>query len=114
MIVLSIGLLIGLLSSCSKVELPGGTPECIEQLTKELRNEEVRNPPSSITRYTWDGEYFYYVPSECCDAFSSLYDSDCNYICAPDGGFAGVGDGNCPEFWADKEDSVIIWEDDRE
>ena len=45
-----------------------------------------------------------------CDQFNYLYDSDCNIICAPDGGFIGTGDGKCPDF-IEPIKKTLIWED---
>jgi hypothetical protein len=60
------------------------------------------------------GEKYYYVPPYCCDMYSALYDSECNLICAPDGGFTGGGDGRCPsEILGNIESTRIIWEDER-
>ncbi|MFT6844068.1 MAG: hypothetical protein ACJAUV_000238 [Flavobacteriales bacterium] len=85
---------------------------CIEQLKTELQDKPMLNPPAFITQWQVDGETYYYVPSGCCDQFNYLYNSNCEKVCAPDGGFTGNGDGNCPEFSGEivKE---LIWMDER-
>ena len=39
---------------------------------------------------------YYYTVSPCCDLFNPLYDAAGKYVCSPDGGFTGRGDGQCP------------------
>ncbi|MGA1870166.1 MAG: DUF6970 domain-containing protein [bacterium] len=36
-----------------------------------------------------------------------------NHLPHADGGFSGWGDGKCPDFYSEKRDEVIIWEDKR-
>ncbi len=100
--------------ACNKIDLPEGTPNCVGNIIKDILDEDVRNPPASVTEYEYGGEKYYYVPSYCCDMFSALYDSDCNYICAPDGGFTGGGDGTCPAFTDSLSGGTVIWEDKRQ
>lgn len=50
----------------------------------------------TVVRYLSEGKPYYYVRSPCCDLHNHLYDSDGNYLCAPEGGFTGRGDGKCP------------------
>lgn len=50
----------------------------------------------TVVRYLIDGKAYYYVRSPCCDLHNHLYDSAGDYLCAPDGGFTGRGDGRCP------------------
>jgi hypothetical protein len=102
--------------SCEKLEISGDVPECVRRMAKSLSREEVRNPPAMIVEWTVaSGEKYYYVPPYCCDMYSALYDSECNLICAPDGGFTGGGDGRCPsEILGNIESTRIIWEDERE
>ena len=51
----------------------------------------------TVVRYVIDGKPYYYVRSPCCDFFNYLYDSNGDYLCSPDGGFTGKGDGKCPD-----------------
>ncbi|MBU1101268.1 MAG: hypothetical protein KKA84_12780 [Bacteroidetes bacterium] len=53
----------------------------------------------------------YYVPPQCCDQFSTLYDKDGNIICAPDGGITGQGDGRGSDFFAERKNKKLIWQD---
>ncbi len=46
--------------------------------------------------------------------FGLLYDSECNLICAPDGGFTGNGDGRCPDgILSGIEFTKTVWQDER-
>ena len=101
-----------LLTSCSN---PTSTsPHWVDQLIVQFKEEPVGNPPQSIWRYTYNNQIVYYVPPQCCDQFSTLYDEDGNVICAPDGGFSGTGDGKCPDFFEKRKDEKLIWQDERQ
>jgi hypothetical protein len=52
---------------------------------------------TSITRIQYKGQPAYLILSPCCDHFNYLYDPHGNAICAPSGGIAGAGDGQCSE-----------------
>ena len=99
-------------SSCEKIDTEKAVPNCIERKINKIKKEEVKNPPISIFEWKVDGETYYYISSGCCDQYNYLYDDKCNEVCAPDGGFTGTGDGNCPEF-RDKAEITLVWEDDR-
>lgn len=98
--------------SCSKrTGLPRDVPECIVQKIKQLENEAVRNPPASIWQYEYKGQTVYFEPSYCCDFYSTLYDSKCNVICHPDGGITGGGDGKCVDFFTERKNEKLVWQD---
>jgi hypothetical protein len=42
--------------------------------------------------------------------YNSLYDQDGTFLCSPDGGITGSGDGKCPAFWKKAKRRVLIWE----
>jgi hypothetical protein len=50
-----------------------------------------------LIRYLIADRVYYYAASGCCDQLNPLFDADGKYVCAPDGGFTGRGDGRCPE-----------------
>ncbi len=99
--------------SCEKMDLKMDVPECIEIKIKEIKKEEVRNPPGKVFEWKVDGKTYYYITSDCCDQFNYLYDENCNEVCAPDGGFSGEGDGSCPQFNGQIQ-KTLIWQDGRE
>ena len=88
-------------------------PSCIQKLVEKYKSEEKQNPPRAIFRYIYKDSVVYYVTAPCCDFFSDLYDSRCNLIGHPDGGFTGRGDGNTKDFAASRKNEKLIWKDDR-
>jgi len=106
-------ILMAILLGCSHSTEPNGNPDWVNALISKYQSEPVGNPPRSIWRYNYNGERVYYVPPQCCDQFSALYDNQGNIICAPDGGFTGAGDGRCPDFFSKRTDEQLIWKDSR-
>ncbi len=89
--------LIGL-NSCEKNKSTNSIPSCIQDKIDELKNKPKYNPPAKVIQYNYNGKTVYYITSDGCDQFNNLFDSNCNLICAPDGGFTGHGDGKCSDF----------------
>jgi len=83
------------------------------KLIKQFQDEPVTNPPRSIYQYEYRHQLVYYVPALCCDFFSTLYSACGVELCAPDGGFAGWGDGRCPDFFSTRKNEKLIFQDDR-
>lgn len=73
----------------------------------------VFNPPAEINEFEYDGRKVYLVSADCCDMFNSVYDDQCNYVCAPSGGFTGKGDRKCIDFNQQAKHLRLIWKDDR-
>lgn len=101
------------LTSCEKVDVPTDTPNCIKRKIRQIKSDEVRNPPASVWQYDYNGQTVYYIPPYCCDRPSELYDSDCKLICSPDGGLSGSGDNKCSDFFSKRTNEKLIWQDDR-
>lgn len=102
------------MAGCRPPAGPGNqNPPWLDTLIAEFQSEPVGNPPRSIYQYTYQGRTVYYVPAQCCDQFSTLYDAEGNVLCAPDGGITGMGDGRCPDFFSARTDEVLIWRDPR-
>jgi Domain of unknown function (DUF6970) len=99
--------------SCNKSDLDSEIPKCIRKKIEAIQNSNVWNPPAKVWKWEDEENVYYHFSADCCDQFSSLYDSDCNLVCAPSGGFAGTGDGNCPNF-SGAITKTLLWEDDRE
>jgi hypothetical protein len=89
-------------------EIPSFVPECVRELIASIQSEAVRNPPASVWRFEYGGSTVYYVSAYCCDIPSMLYDENCTFICSPDGGFSGAGDGKCT---APLERGLQVWQD---
>jgi hypothetical protein len=92
---------------------PPENPQWVEQLIAKFQSDPVGNPPQSIWRYQYKGQTVYFVPQQCCDIYSTLYDATGTEICAPDGGLTGQGDGKCPDFFTERTDEKLIWQDPR-
>lgn len=105
-------LLFGMLWSCDKQDIEKAIPDCVVEKIEAIKAQPVYSPPGSVWEWKVDGKTYYYVTSDCCDQFNFLYDDECQEVCAPDGGFTGEGDGNCPEFNGQIE-KTLIWEDER-
>lgn len=104
--------LIFLIISCEKSNLNIDAPNCIENEIKKIKIEEVRNPPAQVWKWEVDAQTYYYITSDCCDQYNYLYNSNCEIICAPDGGLTGLGDGNCPNFIGPIK-KTLLWKDNR-
>ena len=95
-----------------KSDLDIDVPACIESKIIAIQNNSVTNPPTEVWRWVDNNKVYYYITSDCCDQFNLLYDTQCNLICAPDGGFSGQGDGNCPTF-SNNISKTLVWIDER-
>jgi Domain of unknown function (DUF6970) len=98
-------------SSCEKSNLKVAVPSCVEKKIREIKRQEMWNPPAQVWKWEVDGKTYFYFTSDCCDQFNLLYDENCNLVCAPDGGFTGSGDGNCPDFEGNIV-KALVWKDD--
>ena len=101
-----------LLAACSQAT-PSSNPDWVDEMIKKYESEPVGNPQQSIWRYEYNGEMVYFVPAQCCDMYSTLYDASGNVLCAPDGGFTGKGDGKCSDFFDKRTNEQLIWQDAR-
>ena len=101
------------LLSCNKYDLPKDVPTCIQRKIKSFLKKDKRNPPAKIWQYTYNGETVYYIPSYCCDIPSDLLNEKCKIICHPDGGDSGNGSGTCSDFFRNRINEKLIWEDKR-
>jgi hypothetical protein len=89
------------------------SPGWLTTVTRQIEAQPVANPPAFIARYEYKGETVYFVPQRCCDVMSVVYRTDGTVMCKADGGFAGTGDGRCPDFFAERRNERIIWRDPR-
>ncbi len=90
-----------------------GFPEWVNTLIVNYKVKSVGNPPRSIWQYDYNGQIVYYMPEQCCDLGSKLYNEQGIIICSPDGGYAGSGDGKCIDFFAKRKNEKLIWQDYR-
>ncbi len=89
-------------------------PDWVEKMIVQFKNEPVGNPPQTIWQYDYKNQKVYYVPPQCCDQFSTLYDEKGNILGAPDGGIDGNGDGRFTDFFTDRKNEKLIWKDSRQ
>ncbi len=101
-----------MLFSCTKNVLQTG-PSCIQEKINIFKTLPKGNPPRSIIEYTYKDKKVFYIPPQCCDAYSDLFDENCQLLGHPDGGITGRGDGTIPNFSTEAKDPKVIWKDDR-
>ncbi|MES2836753.1 MAG: hypothetical protein V4667_04480 [Bacteroidota bacterium] len=109
-------ILISLFFGCRKnddKESSENPKECITIKIEEIENAPKRNPPVKIWSYNYKGAKVHYITSYCCDVPSILLDENCNVICSPDGGITGNGDGKCTDFFKNRTNEKLVWEDKR-
>lgn len=79
---------------------PGAAPDpAMRALIDAFERGERRASQTLISFRGPDEQPLYLATAPCCDHFNGLYDRKGRRICAPSGGFSGVGDGTCPP-WA--------------
>lgn len=89
---------------------PGLTvPACIAQKIKAYKRMQAFERPRAVYTYLYKGKKVYYVILSCCDNFNELYDSNCNLLGHPDGGFTGKGDGRIPDFTIERKAEKLLW-----
>ncbi len=111
--ILILGFIIISICGCRQSTAPDENPEWISKLIIKYESEPVGNPPQSIWRYEYKGMTVYYVPAQCCDQFSFLYDENGKLIGYPDGGFSGGGDGKLTDFFKERLNEKLVWKDIR-
>ena len=110
--ILTLIILVFSLAACSPSSQTAN-PDWIDELITDFEKAPVGNPPLSIWRYEYNGQVVYFVPAHCCDIPSVLYDADGNALCEPDGGIDGQGDGHCSDFFSERKDEQLVWQDSR-
>lgn len=98
--------------SCSRKMIPS-LPDCIAQKIDSIKAQPKWNPPAEINEYEFRSKRVYLITAPCCDRYIELVDENCNYICAPSGGFSGNGDMKCPEFSKEAKHVRLVWKDER-
>src|SRR5690348_3106905 len=80
-----------------KKEKEDKIPACIQQKIDQIKKEPKWNPPAEVHEYIYNGKRVFYFSSKCCDQYNVVYDENCNYVCAPSGGYTGKGDMKCED-----------------
>lgn len=109
---LIIGIVLVILAGCG-ASSSSGNPPWVDELIKDFEKAPVGNPPLSIWRYEYNGQEVYFVPAHCCDIPGVVYDAGGNALCEPDGGLDGQGDGRCRDFFSERVDEQLVWQDSR-
>ena len=102
-------LFLNLFCACKKFPL-AKLPTCIQNKIADFERMPKDTRPFSITEYLYHNNAVYYIRSSCCDQYNPIYDSNCNYLGAPDGGFTGKGDGKPADFFANATNKKVVWE----
>jgi hypothetical protein len=100
------------LFSCASNKKATGTkdlPLCLKTKIKSMAENPSEGTPQSVSRYIYHGKTVYYMKAPCCDKFNIVFDSACNILGFPDGGFTGRGDGKMPDFRKEATDGKIVW-----
>jgi hypothetical protein len=84
-------------------------PACLESAIKVMSSDPSRGTPQSVSRYIYNAQIVYYVLSACCDKYNIVYDSACNILGYPDGGFSGKGDGKMLDFKTKATGGEVVW-----
>lgn len=81
-------------------------PEFVHDLIESYPTGSMTH---EIWQYRYEGKTVYYVPPQAYDIPSTLFDSDGETICSPDGGLRGDGDGRCTDFFRKRKGGKLIW-----
>ena len=95
------------------LEEQAAIPKCIQTKIDSLKKVPRFNPPAEVNEYTYNGKRAFLFSSDCCDNYNVLLDENCNYICAPSGGFTGKGDMKCTDFTEKAKLVKVVWKDER-
>lgn len=85
-------------------------PKCIKSKIDSFKLKEAHERPQKVTEYSYNGKKVYYITMPCCDFYNEVYDENCNFLGAPDGGFTGKGDGKLPDFSKLATNEKVIWQ----
>lgn len=111
----SVLLVLLLLVGCGSSHVAGvDAPAWLQDVIAEIASEPVSNPPTEIYRYSYRDAVVYYRPARCCDIPGTLWSADGVVLCHPDGGMAGDGDRQCPDFAQQRSDQHLVWHDPRD
>ena len=88
-------------------------PACIQQKIDSIKQLPVWNPPAEVYEYSYGERTVFLFSADCCDRPSTAVDSNCNYVCAPSGGFTGKGDRKCVDFFEKAKLVRLVWKDER-
>jgi hypothetical protein len=88
-------------------------PECVQQKIDSIKALPKWNPPAEVHEYNYQGQQVFLFTSPCCDQYIVALNKNCEYICAPSGGYTGKGDGKCADFYSSAAYVRLVWKDAR-
>jgi len=88
-------------------------PVCIQAKIDSIKTLPKFNPPAEVTEYFYNEKRVFLFSSDCCDFFNSVFDENCQYVCAPTGGITGQGDLKCKDFAKNANLVKVVWKDGR-
>jgi hypothetical protein len=89
--------------------IDAAVPTCIKNKIDSFKVKEAHEKPQRVLEYTYKGKKVYYVVMPCCDFYNEVYDENCKFLGAPDGGFTGKGDGKIPDFFEEAKSEKLVW-----
>lgn len=92
-----------------KVEIANELPSCLHSKIDSMAANPNEGAPQSVTRYNYHDQTVYYMSAHCCDKYNVVFDSDCNILGHPDGGFTGRGDGKMRDFFKEAKEGKVVW-----
>ncbi|MCF8259493.1 MAG: hypothetical protein K9J12_01850 [Melioribacteraceae bacterium] len=103
-----------LIAGCrEKNPVESNYPEWIDDVIASIEEKPVARPPAIITIYEYNGQTVFYIGKYGSSNRSTLFNYEGQVICYPDGGWNGLGDGRCDDFFVTRSNPKIIWEDPR-
>ena len=99
--------------SVNPKEDTSAVPACVKKLLDDAAKDTPPTLPIQIDEYSYKGKRVYLVTADCCDFYNVVYDENCGRICAPSGGIAGTGDGQCPDFSKEAKHVRLVWKKDK-
>lgn len=106
-------ILVNVMCVTCKKDKQNDLPECLKIKIEQIKSQKKWNPPAQIHEYIYNGRTVYLISADCCDQYDTLVDSNCQYICAPGGGIANMGDGKCTDFYKMAKYVRVVWKDER-
>ena len=83
-------------------------PTCLQSIISNMA-AELNGSPQFVSSYSYKDQTVYYLVSPCCDKYNVVYDSNCNILGYPDGGYTGKGDGKMLDFANKATNKKVVW-----
>jgi len=100
-------------AGCATKLAANTVPSCVQQQIEAIKKSAKWNPPAAVDEYSYNGKTVYLFSADCCDQYNTVYDGECNVVCAPSGGLTGKGDGRCNGFFEVAKHVRLVWKDER-